>query len=175
MARQQEKGWHKAVRELAALGLWVLAVYTVISLVAYDAGCEHNLGGGGWRSSTNPRTRLWSCLVRRSPVTRVARMVRLDRNQNSFVRTVHNWRNDFAGSTQRESRQFPGTVAPHCCIVDHSERIACLFEFQRIQFRCANRHHLCAGVARPARSTTDCGDIERRTHPRTLRFWTRAK
>jgi S-DNA-T family DNA segregation ATPase FtsK/SpoIIIE len=45
MARQQEKGWHKAVRELAALGLWTLAVYTVLSLVAYDAGYDHNLGG----------------------------------------------------------------------------------------------------------------------------------
>ena len=45
MSLQQQKGWHKAVRELAALGLWALAVYTVLSLVTYDAGCEHNLGG----------------------------------------------------------------------------------------------------------------------------------
>ena len=45
MSLQQQKGWHKAVRELAALGLWALAVYTVLSLVTYDAGCDHNLGG----------------------------------------------------------------------------------------------------------------------------------
>ena len=45
MSLQQQKGCHKAVRELAALGLWALAVYTVLSLVTYDAGCEHNLGG----------------------------------------------------------------------------------------------------------------------------------
>ena len=45
MSLQQPKGWHKAVRELAALGLWALAVYTALSLVTYDAGCAHNLGG----------------------------------------------------------------------------------------------------------------------------------
>jgi len=45
MSRQQKKGWHKAVRELAALGLWALAAYTVLSLVTYDAGYDHNLGG----------------------------------------------------------------------------------------------------------------------------------
>ena len=45
MSLQQQKGWHKAVRELTALGLWALAVYIVLSLVTYDAGWEHNLGG----------------------------------------------------------------------------------------------------------------------------------
>src|SRR5215472_13954134 len=45
MALQQEEGWHKAVRELAALALWALAAYTVLSLVTYDAGYDHNLGG----------------------------------------------------------------------------------------------------------------------------------
>jgi DNA segregation ATPase FtsK/SpoIIIE, S-DNA-T family len=45
MAVQQEKRWRRVAREFAALGLWALAVYTILSLVSHDARCEPNLGG----------------------------------------------------------------------------------------------------------------------------------
>jgi hypothetical protein len=45
MAVQQEERWRRVAREFAALGLWALAVYTILSLVSHDARCEPNLGG----------------------------------------------------------------------------------------------------------------------------------
>jgi len=36
---------HKGAREFAALGLWALAVYTVLSLACHDIGCQPNLEG----------------------------------------------------------------------------------------------------------------------------------
>jgi DNA segregation ATPase FtsK/SpoIIIE, S-DNA-T family len=40
-----QNGLHKGAREFAALGLWALAVYTVLSLASHDIGREPNLGG----------------------------------------------------------------------------------------------------------------------------------
>jgi hypothetical protein len=40
-----QNGLHKGAREFAALGLWALAVYTVLSLASHDVGREPNLGG----------------------------------------------------------------------------------------------------------------------------------
>ncbi len=41
----QEEGWRRIGREFAALGLWALAVYTVLSLASHDARSEPNVGG----------------------------------------------------------------------------------------------------------------------------------
>ncbi|MBV9500563.1 MAG: DNA translocase FtsK [Acidobacteriaceae bacterium] len=44
-ASQPKERWQQGAREFAALGLWALAVYTVLSLVSRDTGREPNLGG----------------------------------------------------------------------------------------------------------------------------------
>src|SRR5712691_2454565 len=45
MAVQQEEGWCRVARELAALGLWALAFYALLSLVSHDARFDPNFGG----------------------------------------------------------------------------------------------------------------------------------
>src|SRR6266849_3872299 len=45
MAVQQEEGWRRVARELAALGLWALAFYALLSLVSHDARYDPNFGG----------------------------------------------------------------------------------------------------------------------------------
>src|ERR1700756_5604626 len=45
MTPRGQNGLHKGARELAGLGLWALAVYTVLSLASHDIGREPNLGG----------------------------------------------------------------------------------------------------------------------------------
>ena len=45
MAVQQEEGWCRVARELAALGLWALAFYALLSLVSHDARYDPNFGG----------------------------------------------------------------------------------------------------------------------------------
>ncbi len=45
MATQQEEGWRRVARELAALGLWALAFYALLSLVSHDARYDPNFGG----------------------------------------------------------------------------------------------------------------------------------
>ena len=45
MAIQQEERWRRVAREFAALGLWALAFYALLSLVSHDARCDPNLGG----------------------------------------------------------------------------------------------------------------------------------
>jgi hypothetical protein len=45
MTPQGQNGLHKGALEFAALGLWALAVYTVLSLASHDIGREPNLGG----------------------------------------------------------------------------------------------------------------------------------
>ena len=44
MARQEE-GWRRGACELAALGLWALAFYALLSLISHDARYDHNFGG----------------------------------------------------------------------------------------------------------------------------------
>jgi hypothetical protein len=39
------EAWQNAAREFAALGLWALAVYIILSLASYDAGHQPNFGG----------------------------------------------------------------------------------------------------------------------------------
>ena len=41
----QEQGWRRVAREFAALGLWALAFYALLSLVSHDARYAPNLGG----------------------------------------------------------------------------------------------------------------------------------
>jgi DNA segregation ATPase FtsK/SpoIIIE, S-DNA-T family len=41
----QEEGWRRGACELAALGLWALAFYALLSLVSHDARYDHNFGG----------------------------------------------------------------------------------------------------------------------------------
>src|SRR5690348_9726488 len=45
MAPQGQNRLHKGARDFAALGLWALAVYTVVSLASHDIGRQPNLGG----------------------------------------------------------------------------------------------------------------------------------
>src|SRR5713101_1633906 len=45
MATQQEEGWRRVARELAALGLWALAFFALLSLVSHDARYDPNFGG----------------------------------------------------------------------------------------------------------------------------------
>ena len=57
MTPQRQNGLHKGARELAALGLWALAVYTILSLASHDIGRAPNLGGLWvtlWREPWNP-------------------------------------------------------------------------------------------------------------------------
>ena len=41
----QEQGWRRVAREFAALGLWALAFYALLSLVSHDARYAPNFGG----------------------------------------------------------------------------------------------------------------------------------
>jgi hypothetical protein len=45
MAVPQEKDWRQGACELAALGLWALAFYALLSLVSHDARYDPNFGG----------------------------------------------------------------------------------------------------------------------------------
>jgi S-DNA-T family DNA segregation ATPase FtsK/SpoIIIE len=45
MTVPQEKDWRQGACELAALGLWALAFYALLSLVSHDARCDPNFGG----------------------------------------------------------------------------------------------------------------------------------
>jgi hypothetical protein len=45
MAVQEEEGWRRVAREFAALGLWALAFYALLSLVSHEARYHPNFGG----------------------------------------------------------------------------------------------------------------------------------
>jgi hypothetical protein len=67
-ALRQGGSWQQAAREFAALGLWALAVYILLSLFSRDIRCESNLGARWGTLSLDPwNTRLamrhtsWCC------------------------------------------------------------------------------------------------------------------